>query len=228
MFFFAQVSRTVFENKDDDEITESIIFPSRLQIIVLFLALSGFVVFGDSFLEVWIGDSYTDQQLNSAYIAGIIVSMWQLFQNSATSILKAKKLLRGRVIITSVATILNFFITFILVPKYGMIGAALGTAFSMIFGYGVAMNIYYVRVAKINLKLYYSKTLYKLWYVLPAVFIVGVLIDNVMANTMILLFIKIVFYIIIYIIGILLCGLNITEKEYFRTKFLKKIIKRAR
>ena len=82
--FFAQVSRTVFENKDDDEITESIIFPSRLQIIVLFLALSGFVVFGDSFLEVWIGDSYTDQQLNSAYIAGIIVmasSMWQLFQN---------------------------------------------------------------------------------------------------------------------------------------------------
>lgn len=84
------------------------------------------------------------------------------------------------------------------------------------------------RVAKINLKLYYSKTLYKLWYVLPAVFIVGVLIDNVMANTIILLFIKIVFYIIIYIIGILLCGLNITEKEYFRTKFLKKIIKRAR
>lgn len=227
--FLSHVSRSVFEKRSDDEITYTMVTPSRMQIVILMLALTGFIHFGDDFLRIWIGDSYSSGQLTDAHIVGIIImtsASWQLFQNSATNILKAKNLLRGKVIITAISTVGNFILTMLLVPHFDMIGAAVGTAFSMIFGYGIATNIYYSKVAKINLKLYYSKTLYRFWYVIPCVFLLGFGIDIIPGESIFVFAAKIVIYTLIYGVAVAFLCLNRSEKQLIQEKFINKIFKR--
>lgn len=56
-----------------------------------------------------------------------------------------------------VFTAFNVLLTFLLVPRFGAIGAAIGTASSMVFGYGIALSIYYQKRAKLCMKLYFKK-----------------------------------------------------------------------
>lgn len=223
--FLSHVSKSVFENKSDDEITCTMVTPSRMQIVILMLALTGFIHFGDDFMRIWIGDVYDSVQLFNAHIVGIIImasASWQLFQNSATNILKAKNILRGKVVITGVATIVNFILTLVLVPRFNMIGAAIGTAFSMIFGYGVATNIYYSKVARINLKLYYSETFCGLGYVIPSVFLVGFVVDLIPGKSVPIFLTKIVCYVVIYIVAIFVLGFKKSEKQLIKNRLYKK------
>ncbi len=213
--FLPQVSKTVFENRSDEEITRSIIKPSRMQAMILFLALTGFILFGEQFLGLWIGDAYEGAMIRDGYIVGLIVmtsATWQLFQNSASNILKAKKLLGGKVVITGISTAANFVLTLLLVPHYGMIGAAIGTAVSMVFGYGIATNLYYKYVAGIKLKLYYGQVFSKIWLSIPVAFAIGVCIRLIPISGMTGFFLKAGLYCVTYILCLLFLGMTSPER----------------
>ncbi|MBQ3527688.1 MAG: polysaccharide biosynthesis protein [Clostridia bacterium] len=226
--FLPQVSKSVFEKRSDREVTMSIIKPSRMQMIVLLLALTGFILFGYEFFELWIGDSYSAEMLRQAYTVGCIVmtsATWQLFQNSATNILKAKNLLRGKILITGASTVANFLVTVALVPRFGMIGAAIGTAFSMIFGYGIATNIYYSTVVKLDLRLYYTKTFSKIWYAVPLAFAAGIGIRFISLDGLVGFIVKICLYMLVYIVSVGLLGMNKEERKFF-SKITDRVIRR--
>lgn len=214
--FLPQVSKSVFSGGSDDAITESIITPSRMQLMVLGLALTGFVHLGEGFLGVWLADAYSPEMLRQGHIVGIVVmaaALWQLFQNSATNILKAKNMLQGKVVITAASTAANFLITLLLVPRFGMVGAAAGTAVSMIFGYGIATNIYYHKVVKINLKLYYKKTLSGLWAVILFGLVVGYPVKQIPMEGMVGFAVKAFVFATLYLAAVVCWGLNPSEKR---------------
>ncbi len=218
--FLPSISRNVFAGASNDEITESIVRPSRMQLMVLLFALSGFILFGKDFINIWVGKGY-----ETVYVLACILlsaATIELSQNTITSVLKAKNKLHGKTMILMLSTICNAIITVLSVPKFGVYGALAGTVFSLIFGYGLALNIYYHKKIGINMYTYYKKT-YK--GILPAVLIStvpGILIGKLInANSWIMFGVEAIIYCAIYAVIIYFIGASREEKRY-----ILKIIKR--
>ena len=165
--YLPSISAMVFEDKSDDEITDAVIFPSRIQLIVLLLVYTAFVFLGKDFVGLWINrDGYDNIYGLVCLLLG--AATFELSQTTITSVLKAKNILHGRSIILAVFTLLNAVITVLLVPKLGPYGAAIGTAFSLVFGYGIVLGWYYTKVAKLNMKKYYKAVYAR---ILPSAFL---------------------------------------------------------
>lgn len=218
--YLPTLSRAVFSGESDDEITERIIKPSRIQLVILLLALSGFILFGRDFISVWVGDGYMEVYMLSCII--LTTATIELSQNTITAILKAKNKLHGKTLILAASTVVNAILTFILVPKIGALGATIGTAFSLVFGYGVALNLYYHFKININMKTYYKKTY---WGILPAAIIaclIGIPISLYLNVGGWLGFaLKALIYVVIYTAVIYFIGLNKEEKGMVKRIFKK-------
>ena len=134
--------------------------------------------------------------------------------------LKAKNILHGKTLILGISTAFNVLLTFLLVPRFGVIGAAVGTAFSMVFGYGVALNIYYQKRAKLCMKLYFKKTFSG---ILPAALLsvpFGIVLNRLIdCNSYFDFVIEAGIYVAIYCVFMLLIGLNRQEKATILRKF---------
>lgn len=221
--YLPSLSRAVFAGESDDELTERIIKPSRIQLSILLLALTGFILFGQHFIEVWVGKEYMQVYMLCCVL--LSAATIELSQNTITAILKAKNKLHGKTLILGVSTLVNVVLTFILVPQIGALGATIGTAFSLVFGYGVALNIYYHRKIKINMKTYYFKT-YK--GILPAAVlaaVVGIPISLFLpVEGWLGFFIKAFLYVLVYVVTIYVVGFNKEEKNIVK-KLLRKPFK---
>lgn len=154
--YLPSISATVFRGADDEQITAKVIEPSRIQLVILLLAASGFMLLGKEFILLWVGTGYDEVYLLTCIL--MVASILNLSQNTISSVLKAKNKLHGKSLILAISTAVNFVITLLLVPKLGALGAVIGSAFSLLFGYGLALDIYYHKVIHINMFTYYKKT----------------------------------------------------------------------
>lgn len=222
--YLPSISRAVFAGESDDEITERIIKPSRIQLAVLLLALTGFVLLGQSFITVWVGDEYMQ-----VYFLGCILmttATIELSQNTITAILKAKNKLHGKTLILAASTLVNVILTVLLVPVWGTFGAVVGTAFSLVFGYGVALNLYYHFKININMKMYYKKTYGGILTAAILACLAGIPVSMFINTDGWLGFaLKAVIYVVIYALAIYLVGLNKDEKQVCHN-LVKKLTKR--
>lgn len=154
--YLPSISAEVFRGADDDAITHKVVEPSRIQLLILLLVASGFILYGRDFLPLWIDDG-----LDAVYAmisVLMVAALLNLSQNTITSVLKAKNKLHGKTLILAISTAINFGLTCLLVPRLGAWGAVIGSCFSLIFGYGLALNIYFHKVIHINMFTYYKKT----------------------------------------------------------------------
>ncbi len=222
--FLPSISTAVFSGSSNDEITRKVVTPSRIQLVVLLLAASGFALFGKHFINLWVGEGYEQVYLLTCIL--MLASVIDLSQNSMTSVLKAKNKLHGKTLILGISTAVNFLITVILVPQIGVLGAVIGTATSMLLGYGVGLNLYYHHYIGINMKLYYKET-YK--GILPVAILsvcFGLLINYFIRSGGWLMFIvKGVSYTAVFMVLMFFFGFNEKEKTLVRriaNKFKKK------
>ncbi len=217
--YLPSISESVFKGVTDEEITRKVIEPSRVQLVILFLALTGFYLLGQDFIVLWVGEGY-----NEVYTLCCILltsSIIDLSQNTITCVLKAKNMLHGKTLILAISTAVNVVITFIFVPIIGVIGAVIGTAFSMLFGYGFALNIYYQKKIHLKMGLYYKETYKGILLAVIMSLIVGfAVIRFVNINGWIGFIIKAAIYTSIYGVLILIIGLNDSEKAKLKG-FLK-------
>ncbi len=221
--YLPSISATVFRGAEDKEITAKVIEPSRIQLIILLLAASGFILYGQDFLPLWIDDG-----LEQVYVLTCILmltSLLNLSQNTITSVLKAKNKLHGKSLILAISTAVNFGLTCLLVPDMGAMGAVIGSSVSLVFGYGVALNIYYHKAIHINMFTYYKKTYTR---IIPATLLC-------MANGFLIRYLipfggwpgfllEAGCYVMVFAGIMYLIGLNKGEKAQIR-KFLKKLKK---
>lgn len=217
--YLPAISKAVFEGKSDDEITDMVIEPSRLQLAILLLASTGFILFGKTFISLWVGETYIEVYPLCCILLG--TSIFNLSQNTITSVLKAKNILHGKTWILLAATGINALLTFILVPQIGMLGATIGTGFSMLFGYGVALNFYYHKVAKVNMIKYYMETYRGIAPATLLSFGMGLGISIIPLADWWGFIIKALVYIIVYLILFLFIGLNKTERYKMHELFTR-------
>ena len=151
--FFPRVTKTLEETDGVKKVSNIFIKVSRIQLYILALILFGFVIFGKSFINIWLGKEY----LSAYYIILLIITpaIIPLTQNIGISILQAMNKHKFRSVIYLFIAILNIAISIPLAQRYAGIGAAIGTAFANIVGQIITMNIYYYKVAKIDIPKYW-------------------------------------------------------------------------
>ena len=183
------------------------------------LIITGFILFGKQFINIWAGKGYDD-----AYIIACILMIpitIPLIQNIGLSILQAKNLHKFRTIIFLFIAIINVMISIPMSKKYGGIGAAIGTAFSLLVGQGIILNIYYHKKVGINIIEFWKNILQML---IPVIFTImlGIFINRLFnSTTMIMLLIKICIYSIIYCILMWMFAMNEYERNILRKPLMK-------
>ncbi len=193
------------------EFTNIFISTGRIQFLLMALIMTGFVLFGKQFINLWAGPGYENTYI-IACILMIPVTI-PLIQNIGLSILQAKNLYKYRTIIFIFIAIINIIISISLAKIYEGVGVAIGTAISLLLGQGLILNIYYQRKVGIDI-IQFWKNILKMCIPVGLVVAIGIMINSIIiSNTIITLGIKIVLYCIIYGIMMYIFGMNNYERE---------------
>lgn len=121
----------------------------RLQYYIVSFVLSGYIVFGRVFIRFWAGEGYED-----AYYVALLTMIplaVPLIQSIAYSTIVARNKHRFRAVTYAVIAVINAVATWLVIPRFGIIGAACCTAVAFILGNGIIMNFYYSRVIGIDI-----------------------------------------------------------------------------
>lgn len=212
--FIPKVHRIVSGTNDNKELTDIFTKVGRIQFIILSFILTGFIFFGEFFIKIWAGDGY-----NSAYYIALILIIpvtIPLIQNLGIEIQRAKNLHKFRSIIYFFIAIANVFISIPLCKIWGGVGAAIGTALSLIIGNGIIMNIYYHKKVGLNIK-YFWKEIFKFTKGLIIPIIFGIIMKHFIEIRNIFMFIGLgVVYSSIFILSVWFLGMNDYERILFK------------
>lgn len=221
--FVPKVNRMVAESDDNNELTRLFTKVGRIQFMVLFLILSGFVFFGEAFISIWAGTGYSVSYMVALLlIAPVTVP---LIQNLGIEIQRAKNMHKARAVVYLAIAIANVFISIPLIKIMGPAGAALGTAISLVAGNIIFMNWYYQ--ARIGMNMFYFwKEIAKFIPALIAPCIVGILIMKFADVTgLIKLGMFAIIYTGVYGISMYFLGMNVEEKQLVMGP-IKKILRK--
>ena len=226
--FAPKVHRIYNEHKGDvvllkQELTALFVKVGRIQFLVLALIATGFIFFGKPFIHFWAGEGY-----QNAYYVGlflILPSTIALIQNIGIEIQRAENKHKFRSIAYLIMAIINVCLTIWLCQLYGEIGAAVGTAISLILANGIAINIYYHKACNINVFAFWKQILrLSLGLVFPI--IIGcILVCVVDLFVLWKLILAIMVYVITYCASMWFCGINSSEKELIK-KPIRSLFKR--
>ena len=149
--FIPRVMMMASEKKQQSmkEISSLMIRVGRLQFYIVSFVLSGYIVFGQRFIKLWAGADYGE-----AYYVALLTMLplvVPLIQSVAFSTIMAQNKHRFRSIVYAIIAVVNVITTYLVLPYYGIIGAAACTAIAFVLGNGIIMNIYYYRVVKLDI-----------------------------------------------------------------------------
>ncbi len=203
-----------------DEISDILIRIGRLQSYIVCFIVSGYFVFGQRFIVVWAGEGYE----KAFYIAlmTMIPLAVPLIQSVAFSTITAQNKHRFRAIVYAIIAVANVISTYLVLPYWGIIGAAVCTAVAFLLGNGIIMNIYYHRVIKLNIPGFW-KSVVRILLLSVALSVAGWLVVNWVVTSgsiWVLLVGAAVYSLIFWPLNWCIC-MNQYEKDLF-LGFLKK------
>lgn len=223
--FIPRINTIVADNDDNAKLTDIFTRVGRIQFIVLALVLFGFILLGKYFISVWAGNGY-----DSAYYVVLLLIIpvtVPLIQNLGVEIQRAKNMHKFRSIVYFIIALGNVILSIPLTKAYGEVGAALGTAITMILGNVIIMNWYYHARVKLDLKYFWNN----IFSLLPAIlvsFFIGLAVSKVIVVDSIINFIIVgCIYVLAYIICMYLFGLNSYEKSLFDGT-INKVLRRGK
>lgn len=166
--FFAKIVGMVTLEKGDKELTALMARVGRIQLMILMLLMLGFLVYGQAFLKLWVGHTLGEDYIITWWVALIVLMplVVPLIQNLGIQILQAKDMHKARAIILIISSILSIGIGYILSFYYGAIGFAIGTGISLLLGQGFLLNYYYHKYAGLNMKVFFSNILSRIYLII--------------------------------------------------------------
>lgn len=151
--FMPRISNLYHNKHDISGISDLFIKVGRLAAYPLCAVLTGFALFGQSFIKLWVGQGY-----NQAYYIALIIMVpftVDLCQNIGITILQVmnRYYFRGKVYMVMAAA--NIALAIIVVPRCGSVGAAICTGVIMLIGNGPVMNYYYAKNVGLDIREYW-------------------------------------------------------------------------
>lgn len=226
--FSPRIHKIANETLDDatsqkNRFTELFTKVGRIQFLILSLLFTGIIFFGQSFVKFWAGDGYE----NSYYVALLLVipATIPLMQNVGIEIQRALNKHQFRSVLYACMALINLVLSIFMCQWYGEVGAAVGTAISLVIANGLIMNIYYHKKCNINI-IHFWKNILRQSAGLIIPIISGILICKfVEFSTIWLLLLWIAIYSLVYCISMFFLGMNAYERNLI-LKPIKRIFKR--
>lgn len=191
----------------------------RMQFLLLALIASGFVCFGQQFLDLWVGPGYRE----SYYVALLCMlpSTVPLIQNVGIEIQRAENRHHYRSIIYGIIAVFNVAVSIYLCQIWGAAGAALGTGVASILGHGIIMNVFYHKKVNIDMAVFWKNILRQGLGMLPAFALGFVLCRWADMGSWLSLMSWVLVYGAVYLVCVLTCSMNEEEKGICRALLRK-------
>ena len=218
-----KITAMVTNRCSDEEFQHLFLKVGRLQFYLLSLILSGFILFGHSFLHYWVGDGFDLVYWITLII--IVPFTIDLIQNVGLSIMQARNVYHVRAVIYVFVGILNVVLAYYWIDMYGIAGGAVATGLSMLLGNGIIMNVYYHRYMNLNI-VHFWKQIARLSVVMILLTVLGLyVIPHIDLNSSIYIFvISMLLYSFIYFGVQWISNFNSYEKNLFYSFFLKVVL----
>lgn len=207
---FPKINRLIVEEKNE-EISNLFIKVGRLQYILLGLISSGFIMFGNDFIYLWLGEGYSEVYKIALWV--MIPLTIPLVQNTGIAIMQARNMHQFRSIVYFFIAIGNVIASILLVKTYGIIGCAIATGVSFMIGNIIIINIYYYKKLDIDIPLFW-KNIIQMSIPIVLTMCVGLLLNKYILNLNYINFLlKAVVYSVTYFVLLFFMGLNQIEKN---------------
>ena len=218
------ISKQIADGAHVRDLENTVIKIGHLEFIMLGGALCGFLAIGREFIQLWLGDGYS-----FAWIVGLVLMLSttvSLVQNVCLSIIRAQNKMMFRTIAVSVMAIFNLVFTILGVPRFGPIAACIGTAIGLIGVNIIAMNIYYVKVLKMDIIRVFAGILKRSWVCCLIAIAILILSNQVLSGSWLQWLAKVGIFAAVYAAALYCYGFNSTEKSSV-TQTIKKVFRRA-
>lgn len=144
-----RVTAMVANSKSDKELSNLFIRTGRIQCLIMTFILSGFIVFGHSFIKIWAGTNYTDSYIITLiFFCSLFIP---LIQTLGISILQARNQMKFRSLLYLAISMVSLAFQILLAKYYGAVGCAISIGAALIIGQGLIMNIYYQKKQGIDI-----------------------------------------------------------------------------
>ncbi|QWT54145.1 lipopolysaccharide biosynthesis protein [Eubacterium sp. MSJ-33] len=205
----------VYSENREKNFDELFIKVGRIQFMILALITSGFVFFGKYFVQnIYAGKEYVD----SYYVALLLIipGVVPLIQNIGIEIQRAVNKHYFRSIIYFFMAFVNVVISIFLAKRWGTIGAATGTAISLLVMNGLVMNLYYAKGIGLDICRFW-KNIGKLLLSICIPLLLGSILNRTVKRLGILPYLGLIMlYTIVYCLFLYRYGMNDYEKGIIR------------
>ncbi|MEG1589205.1 MAG: oligosaccharide flippase family protein, partial [Mucinivorans sp.] len=147
--FLPRITAMVASKCSPQTMSELFIRVGRVQYIVLAFILSGFIVFGQQFINLWAGADYSDSYIITLLF--FVPLTVPLIQNLGITILQARNQMKFRSLLYIFIALGSLALQIPLAKHYGGVGCAIAIAGALTLGQVFIMNIYYQRVQRIDI-----------------------------------------------------------------------------
>ena len=218
--YMPQVSKDLAKGLKGKELTETLIQPCRLVVMIGGMIVCGFFAVGKQFISLVYGSTKTE-----AWGYALII-MVPMFVNMTNGVINNILDITNKRMVRSVAllltTVLNIILTVIFISRMGIIGAVTATAISTVLGQIIIMNVYYQKKLGLSI-LYLFKEAYKglLIFMVPAA-VLCYFVAKSISNEIVSLLVCGVLFVLLSGVGIIAFGLNSYEKQLIN-KVIRKI-----
>ena len=153
--FLPRVTGMVTCRASEADISQLFLRTGRIQFMVMALILTGFAVFGRSFVRLWAGPEYEGAYTIALLLfASLTVPM---IQNLGITILQARNQMKFRSLLYLVIALISLLAQFVLARRFGGMGIAIAISGALLVGQGVMMNIYYHRCQKLDMRAFWRE-----------------------------------------------------------------------
>lgn len=136
-----KVTSMISNNQSNKDISDLFIKTGRIQCIVMAFVLSGFIIFGQPFINIWAGNEYSGSYMITLVFFGTLFI--PMVQTTGIIILQARNQMKFRSLLYCFISMFSLALQIPLAKSCGALGCAFAIGLAMILGQGVIMNIYY-------------------------------------------------------------------------------------
>lgn len=212
--FLPRAMKMVVNNSTGMELTDMTIRIGRITLMILFLILGGFILFGKEFIELWVGDIYY-----SSWPIALIIMMSStnvMVLSFANSILKARSLFKFKGITYLFLIVMGTFTGFFMIDVFGSTGMIIGISSGWILSQ-IILNFYMSRKLKLNILKIYKGLFGKFIFIFSLILFIGYGMNYIFESiSWITLLIKILLFSILYTVAVYLLNMNEYEKNLIK------------
>ena len=127
--FLPMVSRMVHLG-DRKGIMDLMVRVGRIQLYIILLIFSGFCVFGQAFIHLWVGETFNASYY--VFLLLVFVNILSLTMQIGMDLVYAQNKIKHTAMRVLISSLMGLVLSIIVAPKYGAIGCSAATGLSLV------------------------------------------------------------------------------------------------